>query len=1718
MRRWLKERLCKLSVTSKTDIQRIQLIEPLEPRLLLSGTTYVVNSLDDVVSNDGQLTLREAIEASNSNASVNEAPAGSADETDLIMFDATLFDAGEQTLVLNGSELLVEDDVEIQGPDPTLLTIDGDGRSRVFRFSGEQTNATLSGVTVTGGRAVDLPGDDRFDEYGGGIRSAVSLTIDGVFIIDNQAINGGGLFLSSGDVVISNSLIKDNESTDGNTQTGGGGGIYHSASSLTISNSEIRDNESEAYGGGIRHVGGMINIEHTLIDGNDARYAGGGIYAAWQPITITDSVISNNYSNSQGGGLYNQTDLATVRDSVFRQNRARFSGGGIYNNSDLMVVNSLFEQNVSDASGGAIYVDIFNEATIINSVLNGNLAKSGNGGGIINRNGTLTVVNTNISGNQASGRGGGIYLEGDARDMRVTSSTIAANIANSGAGIFNEENVEFEINNTIVALNQGGDFEGPSSGSNNLISTDPGFVRIPTGGSDGWGDNPDTSGDESANDNYGDLRLNIASLAVNRGANTLALDHQGNPIEYDLNGDVRIYGEVVDIGAFELQVDVTNQLETPSTFVTTIEDVSNPFDQVISLREAILHAAFLNEDITFHPSLANQIFLLEQGELTISEPVTIDASSVGGITIDADGDSGIFVISGGLGTHTRLIGLTLTGGNRGNGGAIHVSSRTVVSVIDSTITRNRASSDGGGIYNANGTFRIVRSTISSNWAGSDGGGIFSGGDRGNIDVDSSKILGNRASTGGGIYNQAAINNSSHLFTLNNSIVVGNVATGRGGGIYSYGQHSQFDLSNSTVTANEAGTEGSGVWTGGSRNLDEFFVRNVIVALNVNDDYRGATKRRYGLFPLNGDPMFVRNPNDGGDGWIDNPDTSVDEAANNNYGDLRLRVGSPAIDMGETDRMHLDQADLDGDGDTSERLPYDLDDNLRVVGDAVDLGAYEFGSAPEIEVVQGGQLVRSNITTSAFGVHVEGDPAPELTFFLNNTGATDLILGELFLDDDSAFEISQQPASMVSGYASTSFKIRLLTDNPGMHSTRVQFTTNDSNENPFRIMLEGLVQPVTGTHYVVDSLEDVVAADGLLTLREAILAANTNLPVFDAPLGSPFAADQITFSPALFTEGAQTLLLNGTSLEIEDSLMITGPGTDLLTIDGDQTSRVFYIDMGTPEVELNAMTLSGGYTTGSGAAIWNFNTDLALTNVMINNNTSEISGAGLYNVEGHAILIEVDFVRNKAPQGGAIDNDASGRIDMVNTAFYGNVVSNNGGAIRNAGQMTLTNAVLSGNQALSGGAISVATGGSLTLYNSTISGNTGIIGGGIYSNGGTVTVNNSIVSLNDGTVNANIYDTGTTTLYESIVDNDPMFIRNAFSGPDGIWGTDDDDYGNLRLQPGSSAIDMGGISELPSDMYDLDHDNSTSEYLPRDHDRQFRVLGQAVDIGAYEFHTSPVRVSELHYHPAGTESTEFVELINVEDSPLNLAGMKLYIDNELAFEFDTTNDAILQAGEQVVIVGNKSVFTAQHPEVPPKYIADGELLKTLDNQQAEIALHDISNIPFQVFTYRSQWHSSTNGYGPSLTVVDPRAESGSWNDAESWYASGIDHGTPGRSDPTEIARAGDFNFDGQVDMEDLMHLAMNFGKSVKLEPGSDVRWQHGDANHDGTVNLIDLAILATNYGESGATGFSTTPLSTSQGSVDGAIMSVNSSTDEQPEKDTWDHIENLLDTDADVSLV
>ncbi|MCL4207511.1 MAG: DUF1565 domain-containing protein, partial [Pirellulaceae bacterium] len=199
--------------------------------------------------------------------------------------------------------------------------------------------------------------------------------------------------------------------------------------------------------------------------------------------------------------------------------------------------------------------------------------------------------------------------------------------------------------------------------------------------------------------------------------------------------------------------------------------------------------------------------------------------------------------------------------------------------------------------------------------------------------------GNSAYSGGGMYN--------YYFspTLTNVTFSGNSADHSGGGMYN---HSSFPtLTNVTFSSNSANNYGGGMFNGSSSSPT---LTNCILWGNAAPDGReiyppASATVTYstvqggwsGMGNLDLDPLFV-------------------DAAN---GNLRLAAGSPAIDAGNNAALPTDTADLDGDGDTAEPIPFDLDmlprrfdvvavaDTGNGAPPVVDMGAYERNENPPV---------------------------------------------------------------------------------------------------------------------------------------------------------------------------------------------------------------------------------------------------------------------------------------------------------------------------------------------------------------------------------------------------------------------------------------------------------------------------------------------------------------------------------------------------------------------------------------------------------------------------------------------------------------------------------------------------------------------------------------------------------------------------------------------------
>ena len=286
------------------------------------------------------------------------------------------------------------------------------------------------------------------------------------------------------------------------------------------------------------------------------------------------------------------------------------------------------------------------------------------------------------------------------------------------------------------------------------------------------------------------------------------------------------------------------------------------------------------------------------------------------------------------------------------------------------------------------------------------------------------------------------------------------------------------------------------------------------------------------------------------------------------------------------------------------------------------------------------------------------------------------------------------------------------------------TIHAKNRSPLRFLfiiplIFGWLSPTTSAQansLIVNSLADTTAANGLCTLREAIVNANKNEAYYaDCALGS--GEDTITFSVS------GTILLGSTLPTINDAagLTIDGAGQSV-TISGGDAVQVIYAG---DTLILNHLTIADGYTTGgyAGGGIYHCcDGTLTILNSTFTGNHVDWNGngGGIYNYWGTLTIINSTFSDNGVSNngGGIYSNNAE--VIIANSTFTNNFAQWGGGGIYNeSGTLSITNSTFSGNRAnFYATSIQNTTGATATLTNTIVADNTGKnCRGGVIINGG-----------------------------------------------------------------------------------------------------------------------------------------------------------------------------------------------------------------------------------------------------------------------------------------------------------------------------------------------------------------------------------------------------------------
>ncbi len=301
-------------------------VESLETRVL--PATFTVTSLADTVADDGQLTLREAIQEANDRNGPD-----------------TVVIAEQGRIRLRNGVLPVNDDLTIRGLAPLQSSVDGLGATGIL----EVTDAKL--------RVEDITLVNGYANLGGAIdmNGSQLLEIDNVRFLNNKSEAFGGA-IRAAKLSVSNSFFRGNTSRNS--------GAIYARTHGTVVDTVFNSNEATGDGGAL---GGFRDVEGLGFSGT-----------SWE---IAGSTFSDN--NSPNGSVISDADDATIDDSVFRDNvgdaviddmeNVTLTNSSIYSN-DAIAIRVVYHATVTNSSvlentKGGVYSG---RANIDNSTIHGN--------------------------------------------------------------------------------------------------------------------------------------------------------------------------------------------------------------------------------------------------------------------------------------------------------------------------------------------------------------------------------------------------------------------------------------------------------------------------------------------------------------------------------------------------------------------------------------------------------------------------------------------------------------------------------------------------------------------------------------------------------------------------------------------------------------------------------------------------------------------------------------------------------------------------------------------------------------------------------------------------------------------------------------------------------------------------------------------------------------------------------------------------------------------------------------------------------------------------------------------------------------------------------------------------------------------------------------------------------------------------------------------------
>jgi len=257
------------------------------------------------------------------------------------------------------------DDLAIEGPGASRLTIDAGHASRIFRHGGAGT-LQITNLTVANGSYSPPTGP-----FGGAcIYSAATVSMTGAVATgctaSAEGTIAGGAVLALDSLIMFGSAITDSQvtSTSGYSGVAAAGGAAFAQQEIVFEHSIISGNSAGAPLGNV-YAGGLATMnviaKYSTVHGNTATtvtgasyYAVGGGLFATQNVFVEYSTFDGNTADGGGGVLLRTSPgyAQTFRNTTLSGNHANILAGAMLVQSDITIENSTIAFNTGGTAGG----------------------------------------------------------------------------------------------------------------------------------------------------------------------------------------------------------------------------------------------------------------------------------------------------------------------------------------------------------------------------------------------------------------------------------------------------------------------------------------------------------------------------------------------------------------------------------------------------------------------------------------------------------------------------------------------------------------------------------------------------------------------------------------------------------------------------------------------------------------------------------------------------------------------------------------------------------------------------------------------------------------------------------------------------------------------------------------------------------------------------------------------------------------------------------------------------------------------------------------------------------------------------------------------------------------------------------------------------------------------------------------------------------------------